>query len=97
MRQLAVAAVHRAPVLHEVEDGLFLTGHQGVQRHPARGAVDQRADIMQTRPPTVHPIIRHAQQPRHPGVRRTGGDGIVDQLQDRLLDLGRHPGGQRAG
>jgi hypothetical protein len=38
--------------------------------------------------PPVHPVIGHAPQRAHPRVREALRDGVVDGLEDQLLDLG---------
>ena len=95
MRELAVAAVHRPPLLGDSEDLSDFAGPQRMQGHTAGRAVLDGAGVAQPAPPAVRPVIRHAQQRARPPVRRAGAHRAVDQLQDLLLGLRGHPSGQR--
>ena len=53
MSELAVAAVHRPPLLGEREDLGCLRGPQRMQRDAAGRPVPQRAGVAQASPPAV--------------------------------------------
>ena len=95
MRELAVAAVHRPPLLGDSEDLSDFGGPQRMQGHTPWRAVLNGARVAQPAPPAVRPVIRHAQQRARPPVHRAGAHRAVDQLQDLLLGLRGHPSGQR--
>ena len=95
MGELAVGAVDLTPGLGDGEDLVDLPRHQSVQRDPARGPVLNGANLTQTQPPAVHPIVADTELAARPGVRGAGGDRLVDQLEHRFFDLARDPCGQR--
>ena len=95
MSELAVAAVHRPPLLGDSEDLSDFRGPQRVQRHTAGRAVLNRAGVAPPAPPAVRPVIRDAQNRARPPVGSTGARSVVDQLQDLLFGLRGHPSRQR--
>lgn len=88
MGELAVGPVDRAPLLGDSEDGVDLRAQDPVHRVTAGGPVDQGAVVAAEGPPAVDPIVGYLPQRAHPGVRESAGDGVVDGLEDQLLDLG---------
>ena len=88
MGELAVRAVDAAPLLGDGQDGLDLGGHQAVDGATAGRLVDEGPHVTSPSPPTVHPVVGHAPQGARPGMVVAAGDGLLDGLEDLLLDLG---------
>ena len=95
MGQLAVGAVDRPPLLGDGQDGFHLGGRQAVHGVAAGGLVHQSAHVSPPCPPAVHTVVGHAPQGARPAVAEPAGDGVVDGLEDMLLDLGGDPRRER--
>jgi len=86
--ELAMGPVHRSPLLRDLEDHVDLGGQHRVHRAAARRSVHQAAQLALAGPPAVDPVIGDLPQRAHPALRHPVGDGVVDGLEDQLLDLG---------
>jgi hypothetical protein len=94
--QLGVGPVDRPPPLGDIEDGVDLLGQDAMHRVAARRPVHQRPGASAPGPPPVHPVIGHLPQRAHARVREPVCDGVVDGLEDQLVDLGGDPRRERS-
>ncbi|HSO56027.1 MAG TPA: hypothetical protein VL330_25530, partial [Actinomycetes bacterium] len=89
MGELAMGAVHLAPLLRQLQDLLDLLLQQAVDRATTGGPILKRASDSPGLP-AAHPPLGHLQ---HSAAALHGeplGDGLVDQLQQRVLGGGCH-------
>ena len=96
MGELAMRPVDRAPPLCDVEDRADLSGQDAMGRVPARRPIHQRARPTTSAPPAVHPVIGDLPQRARPAMREPVCDGVINRLEDQLLDLGGDPRRERS-
>jgi hypothetical protein len=90
--ELAVGAVDLAPLGGQPQDLLDLLVQQALD-HPAAGGPVRQCAGGAPGLPTVDPPLADLQHPAGSLGGEPLGDGLVDQLQQRLLGGGFHPWG----
>src|SRR5215217_7891118 len=84
-----MGAVHLAPRLRQLQDLLDLLVQQAVDRATTGGPILKRASHPPD-PPAAHPPLGHLQHSAGALHGEPLGDGLVDQLQQRVLGGGGH-------
>jgi hypothetical protein len=96
VRELAMRAVHPAPLLDQIEDLPLLPGQQPVHRAATGIAIRLRPCLPQPLSPAVRAHVGDVKHPAAPRVRPSVRDRSVDQPQQLELGLRAHARGTRA-
>jgi hypothetical protein len=95
VRELAMRAIRLAPLVGQSQDRVDLRGHQAVHRVPAAAPVGQLAD-RRTRPPATGAARIKPEHAARPPERPALTDGLLEQREQRRLDVDADTGRHRA-
>ena len=79
MRELAMRAIHPAPLLDQLEDRLLLPRQDPLHRTSDRGTVIERPVLPEPSAPTVHAHIGDLEHRAPAHVRPAGSGRLIDQ------------------
>jgi hypothetical protein len=96
VRELAMRAVDRTPLLDQIEDRLLLPAKDPMHRVTDRPAILERARLLKLPAPAVHAHVLDLEHPARTRVRPPGRNGAVDEAHQLELGLRAHARRDRA-